>query len=91
VPAAVTAPPANGSTVPANPPTTAPRVTHPSTTVASGTSATGGERIVDKTASAPVAGGHSGSPLPAIVTVALVAALGAGAFVLVRARRRRAA
>jgi hypothetical protein len=61
----------------------APTTRHGSTT-------TSGPRIVDKTATGAVGdGGNSGSPWPALVAVALVAALGAGAFATVRTRRRR--
>ncbi len=77
------------STAPTTPTTKRNAFASTSTTSAATTT---GPRIVDKTAAAPVAGGDdSGSAMPAIVTVVLVAALGAGAFALVRARRRRAA
>jgi LPXTG-motif cell wall-anchored protein len=75
------------------PSTTVTRSTHASTSTSTRLepSTTNGPRIVDK-ASGPVPDtGSSGSPWPAIVTVALVAALGGGAFALIRARRRRAA
>jgi len=89
-PSVVTPPPApTVTTAPSGTTTTTPGTVHPTTTRAVTT--TTGPRIVDKTASGPVSSGHdSGSPLPAVITVALVAALGGGAFVLIRSRRRRA-
>jgi hypothetical protein len=70
-------------------PSKPPRTT---TTQPAGSTTTTGPRIIDKTASAPIDGGDdSGSPLPAMLAIALVAALGAGAFAVVRARRRRPA
>ena len=81
---------------PTSTPTTAkhPATTRPGTpTTTTDGSTTTAPRIVDKTASGPVAGdrGSSGSPWPALLTVALVVALGAGAFATIRVRRRRAA
>jgi len=75
----------------ASTPTTSGRDTTTTSTPARDASTTTAPRIVDKTASGPVAGDDSGSPLPAIVTIALVAGLGAGAFAIIRVRRRRAA
>jgi hypothetical protein len=74
-------------------PTTAKRPARASTTTRpEASTTTTGPRIVDKTASAPtVDGDDSGSPLPVILTIAVVAGLGAGAFGVVRARRRRTA
>jgi hypothetical protein len=46
-------------------------------------------RIVDRAAAAGVAHDSAGSPLPALIAVALVALLGIGACVTVRSRRRR--
>lgn len=74
----------NRSTVP-SPATTQP----PPTSVPSSTSAP--PRVIDRTAAGAVAKTSSGSPLPAVLTVALVALLGAGAGRTIRARRRRAA
>jgi hypothetical protein len=72
-------------------PTTAKRGAHPSTsTRPDASTTTSGPRIVDKTASAPIDGDDSGSPLPVVLTVVLVAGLGAGSFAAVRTRRRRA-
>jgi hypothetical protein len=74
-------------------PASAKRPTARSTTTRPNPSTTTtGPRIVDKTASAPIDDrGDSGSPWPAILTLGLVAALGAGAFALIRTRRRRTA
>jgi len=99
--AAIVPPPTTSAGGGAAPSTATPvtlKVKHPATTrpgVATARpdpSTTTGPRIVDKTASGPVAGDHggSGSPWPALLTVALVAALGAGALVTIRTRRRRA-
>jgi len=82
-------------TAPTSTPTTAkhPATTRPDApTTTAGASTTTAPRVVDKTASGPVAGDSngSGSPWPALLTVALVGALGAGAFVTIRMRRRRA-
>jgi hypothetical protein len=96
-PSAITPPPtAAVGAAPTSTPTTA---THPATTrpdaptTTSDASTTTAPRIVDKTASGPVASdsSSSGSPWPALLTVALVAALGAGAFATIRLRRRRSA
>ena len=88
-------PPTVGAVGVAPTPTTAkhPATTRPDApTTRPDTSTTTAPRIVDKTASGPVAGdgSSSGSPWPAVLTVALVAALGAGAFATIRTRRRRA-
>jgi hypothetical protein len=98
-PSAITPPPITAGVVaaPTAPPTTV-KTKHPSTTrpdtatTRPARSTTTVPRIVDKTASGPVAGGDggSGSPWPALLTVALIAGLGAGAFATVRVRRRRA-
>jgi hypothetical protein len=89
-PAVTVAPATAGPAASSTTTTTVARAAH-ATTPAAATSTTG-PRIVDKTASAAVPnGGGSGSPWPAVVTVALVAALGGGAFALIRSRRRRAA
>jgi len=78
----------------ATPPTTATRPKHPASTTTTrpdASTTTSGPRMVDKTASAPIDDGDdSGSPLPAILTVVLVAALGAGGFAVIRTRRRTA-
>jgi len=86
--AALGAAPTSTPTTAKHPPTTRPDA--PTTT--SDASTTTAPRIVDKTASGPVASdsGSPGSPWPALLTVALVAALGAGAFATIRMRRRRA-
>jgi hypothetical protein len=90
-PAPFVVPPASPSA--STPPTTKapphpPASTRPSPT----TTTTGGPRIVDKTASPPAPpADDSGSPLPVIITVVLVAAIGAGAFALIRSRGRRTA
>lgn len=71
-----------------------PATTRPAaSTTTPDAAATTGPRIVDKTASGPITGDHggSGSPWPALLTVALVAALGAGAFATIRMRRQRGA
>lgn len=93
-------PPPNSSTpgtAPTSTPTTVmakhPATTRPdSATTRPDASTTTAPPIVDKTASGPVAGddASSGSPWPALLTVALLAALGAGTFAAVRVRRRRA-
>jgi MYXO-CTERM domain-containing protein len=90
-PPVVTPPAATAvTTAPPSTTTTAPRTAPPTTTTRAATT-TAGPRIVDKTASGPVSsGGDSGSPLPAVITVALLAALGGGAFALIRSRRRSA-
>jgi hypothetical protein len=97
-PAAITAPPPTAAVgaAPTSTPTTAkhPATTRPAApTTRPDASTTSAPRIIDKTATGPVAGdsGGSGSPWPALLTVALVAALGAGAFATIRMRRRRAA
>jgi hypothetical protein len=84
--------PATSATVSTTPPT-ATRSSQPSTTTRpDASSTTSGPRIVDKTASAPIAGGDdSGSPRPALLALGLVAALGAGALAVVWSRRRRTA
>jgi hypothetical protein len=91
-PPGVTGPPTTvAAPPPPSPPTTRTRTAHPTTTTRA-VATTSGPRIVDKTASEPVTGiDDSGSAFPAIVTVILVVALGAGAFAVIRSRRRRAA
>jgi hypothetical protein len=96
-PSAIAPPPTATAAVGAAPTWTPTTAKHPATTrsdaptTTSGASTTTAPRIVDKTASGPVAGdsSSSGSPWPALLTVALVAALGAGAFATIRLRRRR--
>ena len=55
------------------------------------TSTSPAPHIVERTAVGTVSHDGSGSPLPAVLTVALVAIIGAGTAVMLRARRRRAA
>jgi len=96
-PTATTAPTpgiAPGPTTSVATPTTAKQPKHPASTTTTrpdASTTTSGPRMVDKTASAPIDDGDdSGSPLPAILTVVLVAALGAGGFAVIRTRRRTA-
>jgi hypothetical protein len=96
-PSAIALPPTAAAVgaAPTSTPTTAkhPATTRPDApTTTSDASTTTAPRIVDKTASGPVASdsSSSGSPWPALLTVALVAALGAGAFATIRMRKRRA-
>jgi len=89
-------PPTTAAALGAAPMSTPTTAKHPATTrpdaptTTSDASTTTAPRIVDKTASGPVAtdSSSSGSPWPALLTVALVAALGAGAFATIRIRKR---
>lgn len=95
-PTETTAPDTVATSVPATTPAASTSTTRgpgstTTSTAARDTSTTTAPRIVDKTASGPVPDDDSGSPLPAIITIALVAGIGAGTFAMIRVRRRRAA
>jgi hypothetical protein len=73
------------------PPTTAARLTRPVAHRASTSTTSATPRVVDKTAAGPAPHDNSGTPVPALLTVALVAVLGVGAFAAAATRRRRSA
>jgi len=77
--------PAAGPTTPSTP---TPAVT---TSTSSRTASSAPVRFVDRGAAPAVPHDRSGSPIPALLTVVLVATLGAGALMTVRNRRGRSA
>jgi len=91
---AASAPPtsAAGPATTSRPPTSGVTPTAPAPApVPAATTTTTAPRVIDRSAARTVAPDDSGSPLPLVLTVVLLAMLGAGGFVATRSRRRRSA